>query len=179
MRRLIALPCLLALSAPAMAAETGKTYAELSGIYTFISDSGYEANPGALKLTLGHELTNWLAIEGFAGTGFVDSSFNVGAANVNISIDNFYGAHLRPFYRSSQGYEVFARAGYFHGRLSASVNAPGLSASAYGYDSSFTFGVGGAIPLSDNLKLTIDWTRFYQAQGTTVNGLGAGLRLHF
>ena len=52
MRRFIALPCLLALTATAVAAETGKTYAELSGVYTFISDSGYEAYPGAIKLTV-------------------------------------------------------------------------------------------------------------------------------
>ena len=179
MRQFIALPCLLALTAPAVAAETGKTYAELSGVYTFISDSGYEAYPGAIKLTVGHELTDWLAVEGFAGKGVVDANFNVGAANVNVRIDNFYGAHLRPFYRSSQGYEVFARAGYFHGRLSTSVVAPGLSTSLYGYDGSFSFGVGGAIPLSDSTKLTLDWMRYYQGAGLTTNGIGAGLRFHF
>lgn len=179
MRRFIALPCLLALTAPAVAAETGKTYAELSGVYTFISDSGYEAYPGAIKLTVGHELTDWLAAEGFVGTGVVDANFNVGTANVNVQIDNFYGAHLRPFYRSSAGYELFARLGYFHGQLSASAVAPGGSAFLSTRDGSFSFGVGGAIPLSDSTKLTLDVMRYYEGAGTTVNGVGAGLRFHF
>ena len=179
MRHLIGLPFLLACAAPAMATDTGKTYAELAGVYTYISDSGYNAYPGALKLSVGHEFTDWLAVEGFAGTGIVDANFNVGVANVNVSIDNFYGAYLRPFYRSAQGYEVFARAGYFHGRLSASAVAPGVSQSAYAYDGSFSFGVGGAIPLSESTKLTLDWMRYYQGGGTTINGVGAGLRFHF
>jgi hypothetical protein len=179
MRRLSVLPCLLALAAPAMAADTGKTYAELSGVYTFVSDSGFDAYPGALKLSLGHELTNWLALEGYAGTGIVDANFNVGAANVNVQIDNFYGAYLRPFYRSSEGYEVFARAGYFHGQLSVSAVGPGVALGGPVSDGSFSFGVGGAIPLTDSTRLTLDWTRYYQGGSTTINGVGAGLRFHF
>ena len=179
MRRFMALPCLLALTAPAVAAETGKTYAELSAVYTFISDSGYEAYPGAIKLTVGHELTDWLAAEAFAGTGIVDANFNVGAASVNVRIDNLYGVYLRPFYKTPEGYEIFARAGYAHGRLSGSAVGPGGAISASASDGSFSFGVGGAIPLSSSTKLTLDWMRYYQAQGTTINGVGAGLRFHF
>lgn len=179
MRRFIALPCLLALSAPAVAAETGKTYAELAAVYTYISDSGYQVNPTAAKLTIGHEFTDWLAAEAFAGVGIIDDNVNVLGANVNVQVDHIYGAYLRPFYRGASGYEVFARAGYAHGRLSGSAVGPGGSAVFYTQDGSFSYGVGGAIPLSDSVKLTIDWTRYYQGQGTTINGVGAGLRFHF
>ena len=179
MRHILVLPCLLAFAAPAIADGTGKTYVELSGVYTFISDSGYEAYPGALKLTLGHEFTDWLAAEGFAGTGIVDANFNVGAANVNVQIDNFYGVNLRPFVRSNAGHELFARVGYFHGQLSGSAVGPGGFASAYSYGGSFSFGAGGALAISDSTKLTLDLTRYYQGGGTTINGVAAGLRFHF
>ena len=178
MRRLFALPCLLALTAP-VAAETGKTYVELGGIYTFISDSGFEVNPSAAKLTLGRELNDWLAAEAFVGTGISNDNTNVLGANVNVEVDHLYGAHLRPFYRSNDGYEIFARAGYFHGRLSGSAVGPGGSAVFFAQDGSFSFGAGAAFPLSQNTKLTLDWMRYYQGSGTTINGVGAGIRVHF
>lgn len=178
MHRFIALPCLLALTAP-VAAETGKTYTELSGIYTFISDSGFEVNPSAAKLTLGREFTDWLAAEAFIGTGLIDDNTNVLGANVNVEVDRLYGAHLRPFYRTSDGYEIFARAGYFHGRLSGSAVGPGGSAVFFAQDGSFSFGAGAAFPIGQSTKLTLDWMRYYQGSGTTINGIGAGIRVHF
>jgi len=179
MRHLLVVPCLLALAVPAIAAETGKTYVEGGAVYTFISDSGYEVNPTALKLTVGHEFTDWVAVEAFAGTGIIDSSTNILGASVNTRIDNLYGVYLRPFHRSANGYEVFARLGYAHGRLSVSAAGPGGTLAANANDGSFSFGIGGAIPLGENTRLTVDWMRYYQGAGTTINGLGAGLRFHF
>jgi hypothetical protein len=132
-------------------------------------------NNGALKLTLGSEVTQNLAIEGSIGTGMGDDTNVVQGVPVTVQTKEFFSLYARPFIKLSDPLEVFARAGYFRGKINASAN--GVSTNETQGD--FSYGGGLAFNVSPASAIVIDYMMYFDKDNTRVTGFGFGYRQRF
>ena len=155
------------------------SYIEIGGAGLTVKDTslpGISWKPTAAKLTFGKNIANNLALEFTVGSGVNSSTVNFNGVPVNTKIGLFYAVYLRPSIPLGDSAEFFARVGYLRGKTTVSI--PGILTSE-SVDSSFSYGAGLAIKVTDNLSATADYMQYYNVDGTTVNGFGAGLKSDF
>jgi len=162
-------------SSGALAQQKGDVYGGLG--YSFISyeEPGVSVDVAALGVTLGSRVMDNLAIEGTIGVGVADDTVRISNTNVKVEVNDFIGVYFRPFLAISENAEVYARLGYFRGKISAS--AAGLSISSNGSD--FSYGVGAAFNVAKNTAITLDYTVFYDKTSITIDGFVVGARFNF
>lgn len=133
----------------------------------------------AVKFTLGKVVADNIALEATIGTGMSDDSKVIRGVNVSVETKEFYGAFVRPFVKINDDLEVFARVGYFHGKIKASASVPRASITASDSSSDIAYGIGAAYNISKTTSLVVDYMNYYDKDDTKVNGFGLGLRYKF
>lgn len=152
-------------------AEDKKNYTELGfGRIAYEAD-GWRLLPFIGKLSVGTKLMDGIAVEGMVATGLASSSIG----GVTLKVNNAVAAYVRPYVKLNNDFELFARLGYFQGTLTAS--GPGGVISETGSD--FSYGIGAAMAISENSALTVDYTSFFNNNGTNVYGYTIGARFGF
>lgn len=133
----------------------------------------------AVKFTLGKVVANNIALEAMIGTGMSDDSKVISGVNVSVETKEYYGAFVRPFAKINDDFEVFARVGYFHGKLRATASNGVASASISDSGGDIAYGVGAAYNITKTTALVVDYMNYYDKEDTKVNGFGLGLRYKF
>lgn len=168
----------VSISAQAQSTTTGSKglYGEIGYTSVNYTEPGYALSPaGVVRVILGGNLMENLAIDGMAGFGANDGSLTISGVTIKGHVDSFYGVYLKPKAKLSESIEVFGRIGYANSKLTAS--APGIAISASGSDVSY--GVGGSVKVAKNMSLNLDYMSYYNKNGTSVNGITLGLGFNF
>lgn len=152
-------------------AEDKKNYTELGFGRLAVEDSGFRLTPFIGKLSVGTKLMDGIAVEGMVATGLASSSIG----GVTVSVNNAVAAYIRPFVKLNDDLELFARLGYFHGTLTASSFIGTVTATG----NDFSYGIGAAMKVSESTALTVDYTSFFNNNGTNVYGYTIGARFGF
>ncbi len=169
---------LLICSSSSFAQQSNGTYFEAGYSSNTIKDeTGVlgNFNNGALKLTLGTEVAPNFAIEGSVGTGMGDDTNVVAGIPVTVKTKEFFSLYARPFIKLSDPLEVFARVGYFRGK----INAAAAGVSVNDTQGDFSYGGGMAINLSPATAIVLDYMMYFDKDDTRVTGFGFGLRQRF
>lgn len=164
------------LAQQAQAASTGDNYFEIGYGQLSYKEAGFgNLSPSVIKGTLGTVVSEGFAIEGFVATGVSDDSIRYLGVPVTLSINHAFGVYARPFLKVGESAELFARAGFFRGKLTASAN--GYHFGTSGGD--FSYGVGAAFNVSNNVQLTVDYMQYYDKENIKISGAGLGVKVAF
>lgn len=152
--------------------SNNKMYLEVAYAYTKLESSGlFSENVSVGALRFGYNFTNYFAAEGFLATGL--DSANV--SGIDIKVDSAYGFYLKGKYEVSPGFEVFAKPGYVHAKLKASLG--GISATSS--DDSFSWAIGGQYHFTDKVYGQIDYASYYDKSGDKVSGPSISIGFKF
>ena len=111
---------------------------------------------------------------GEARVGFGFSGDSVGG-NVDVDIDNFYGAYVRAGAPVAESFYPYVVLGYT--RLETSISGYGVDVSDS--DSDISYGLGFDLSSSDSLTFNVEYMKFYDEDGVEVDGLSFGLATSF
>jgi len=178
MKKLFPFIVALGFLSPTLASAQQKPYVEVGFSAITIKDETNflgDYNNGAIKLTVGSEITNWLAIEGTVGTGVGDDTNNVLGVPVTVKTKEFASLYLRPFVKINEQVELFGRLGYFSGKIQASALGQTVSET----DSDFSYGVGVAFSLTNTSAIVLDYMQFYDKESVKITGFGIAYRQRF
>lgn len=174
-RTLLATAAGLGIAAIAAPAASAQIYGGV-GYTVFQADvNGDNANLGALMGRVGFKTNPFLGVEGEFSIGIQDDNFDVLGQQVNVGLDNEYGAFAVGWLPIPLVGDLFARVGY--ASLSVSADAPGLG--SFGDDGSgLAYGAGFQLSSIPFTKLRIEYTRYEPDQGD-VDSLGISALLQF
>ena len=137
-------------------------YAEVGYAWLTLSSDGYDVTTGDLVGRLGYDFT-----ENFGGEFFGATSVASGDLyGVTVKVDDVYGGYLKLHTETAPDFELFAKAGWVHATVKASV--PGFAASSS--DSSFSYGIGMQYKFTDKMYLQGDYMSYYSKDGDTIKG---------
>ena len=139
--------------------------------YSFLSEEvgNTDVDLGAVGVSLGYRWQTSdafsVTFEGRYGIGVGDDDIDFGIANVDIEIDNYYGAALRGEWDVSQSVYLVGTLSYLN--IEAEASAGGTSAS----DDDGEFGVGAGVGYKINDKNALELT-YDTYDGTDIFGIG-------
>ncbi|MBU1287215.1 MAG: porin family protein [Alphaproteobacteria bacterium] len=117
-------------------------FAQENGFYGTVGYGNYSADDadlGAIQLRGGYNFTEFLGAEIEGAIGVADESTTIAGVDVNVELENSYGAYAVGRIPFSEKADVFGRVGYVSTEIKAS--AGGFSASAD--DDAAALGIGG------------------------------------
>ncbi|MRD55183.1 outer membrane beta-barrel protein [Betaproteobacteria bacterium LSUCC0115] len=176
-KKFLALVFLSFAGATNAAESSTKTYFDLSYGQLTYKESGLSSlSPSIISGTFGSYVYDGLAFEGFLATGVSDDSVTYSGVPLTLKVDSAVGFYVKPYLRVSEGTEVYAKVGYFRGRLT--VSAPrGLSDSTTGSDVSY--GVGLSTRVGGSVSVFAEYMSYYDKSDTTIRGLNLGVKIPF
>lgn len=129
----------------------------------------------AANFRFGTVLSENVAFEVRAGIGIGDDTVNVMGVDVDVELENMFGAYFRFGAPVNEDFYPYAVLGYTRGKLEAS--AMGFSDSESESDTSF--GVGADFTVSDGLVINIEYMNFLDKDDVEVDGLSFGVARSF
>jgi outer membrane immunogenic protein len=151
-------------------------YAEVGYAWMTLS-SGADVNTGELIARMGMDFMPYLGGEIFGGTSA--SSGNIydpfSGYSASLKVDDLYGAYLKLHAEIATEFELFARAGWVHSTVKASV--AGFQGSSS--DDSFSFGIGAQFVFADHWYMQGDYTSYYDKHGDTIRGPAVSIGYRF
>ena len=155
----------IALATTAMAGFASTAAAQDSNAYINIGVDAVEFDAYTLSGKLGYKFTENFAIEGQAGFGIADQS----VGNLDVGIDNSFGAFAVASLPAGDNFELFARVGYHFttfgvsgGNINADLSSDGFAA-----------GAGGQYFFTQNDGIRAEYT-YMDINTTTAGNLGGG-----
>lgn len=125
--------------------------------YTGISTSG--ADLGAVDLRASAFFGKYLGVEGEGAFGVNDNSASNGGAAAKLHLNSEYAGYGVVRYPVLPNANVFARVGYGHSDIKATVSSgTGAVSNSFGVDS-VNYGAGGEYFFDDKNGIRIDYTR--------------------
>ena len=180
----IVAPCLLALMSTTTFAQTSDVYADVgyTMLSTRVSSGGVTlaSDPTMLRLMVGTEINENLALEGMAGFSMSDDEVKVNGISLSslvstsFKVKSAYGVFIRPKTMLNDSVELFGRLGYTKANYSMAVASVNLSDS----ESGVSYGVGASYKLTEAAKITVDYTSYVSDVADT-DGITFGLRYSF
>lgn len=157
------------------AASAVEPYAGVSYVRATYDEAGIpEFNPDALAVRFGAEFNPNLAVEGRIGFGLGDDSQSVFGVDVDLEIDNFYGAYVRAMLPTGS-VTPYLLLGYTHGKLTASA----LGTSASESDSDASYGVGVDLFATKTTAINVEYAKLFEGDGYEVDGISLGVAFKF
>ena len=167
-------------AAIALAAAAGSASAQLYGEVAYhglnYDERGTDSlSLGALGVAIGYEAHPNLAVEAMVAIGVQDDSVTVEGIKVDGELDYSAGLFLKPKFRITDGFEVFARLGWAQSEVTA--RGPGVSISDDGND--FAYGLGAQFSFNKNVYVTGSYMNMYDKNDVKVDGWSIGLGYKF
>ena len=150
-------------------------YADLSYARLTLDSSGYSVTPSDAIVRVGYDFTKNFSVELVGATSVASANVNILGYDVALKVDNGYGAYLKGRVEVAPNFELFAKAGWVHATISASV--PGVAASSS--DSSASYGVGLHYMFAKPWYLQADYVSYYSKSGDTIKGPSIGVGVRF
>lgn len=166
---------ILSLGSVAVAEESSKYYVEAGYGAIQYKEFGATATPGVGTLRFGMNIDKNLSVEGLLGTTITNANGFVGNIPLSVKYESIYGIYLKAKTEVAPNFDLFARLGYMHATINASI--PGYSASAGGSD--LSYGIGAQYSFTPTVYGQLDYMTYYNKNGATANGPSIGLGLKF
>lgn len=165
-----------AAAGPALYGEVGYTFLKAKA-------EGESANLGALRGILGYDFHPNVAFEGMLAFGVKDHTESVVesglAVNLKLELQNSYGIYVKPKFNATNELELFGRLGWARSKIKATASALGVSASESESDSDFSYGVGLKYNFNPRMSAGLDYMRYFDKDGLTVDGVTVGFGYRF
>ena len=141
-------------------------------------EGAYDADLNSVSLKLGYYFNRHFSGELRAGKGFGDDTENAYGYDVDLELDNFYGAYLRAGYPMSKTIYPYAVVGMTRASFDAHLsNYPSLGVEESVTDASF--GLGADFRLSNTLSLNLEYMDYISDDNIDLDGLSIGINKHF
>ena len=151
--------------------------AYIGGNYAFIDADIVDL--GAAVFKAGYQLNEWAAIEARAGFGVTDDSTRQFGVDVDVELDNMYGAYFVAGLPNDSVFYPYAIIGYTSAEVEASASHQGFSVSESADDSDFSYGLGSNIDINESLAGNIEFMRYMDKDDTTIDAVSVGLTYKF
>ncbi len=142
-------------------------------------DNGNTITPSLLRLTVGNNLNETLAVEGVAGltASKANVAFTNSSATGTVS-DNFYGVYVKPKYQASPDITIFGRGGFAHTSVTGSIN--GGTSTTYS-STKLSYGFGAELKINQNWYGALDYMQYgkYSDVGDSIKFSGITLTLGY
>lgn len=154
-----------------------KNYFGGSVSFVDYSETGIGDDASLTMLTgrLGTKFNENFSGEMRIGLGVADDTVNILGTDVEVELDNMFGAYVRGGLQAADSFYPYVALGYTRGELSASV--PGFSISES--ESDISFGFGADVDINKKLTLNIEYMNYYDKDGAELDGFGLGLVAKF
>jgi opacity protein-like surface antigen len=176
---LAAAAVLTMLGTSAQAQTPSPLYGEVGYSFLKLKGEGESINLGALRGILGYDLHSNIAIESMLAFGVNDEKESDGTVTVKLGLQNAYGIYVKPKFNPTKELELFARLGLARSKLKATVSAPGISVSASDSDSDFSYGAGLKYNFDPRMSVGLDYMRYFDKDGVTIDGVTVGFGYRF
>lgn len=181
---LAAVAAALLLSVPAAQAQTTAApalYAELSYTHILLNTGSDTFHPGLVRALIGMEVNPYLSVEGLLAWGVRDDRAQVSGVDVQAGASSAYGVFVKPQFSVTPQWQWFGRLGWVHFKNEVETSFGGFSSrtKSSDSDSDVAYGVGTAYQFSPRVGVSLDFMRYYDKNGSTADGLSAGLHYRF
>ena len=126
-------------------------------------------------VALGKVVLPNLALEALVGKGTSEDTQSLAGFPVTLKGGTSYGVYARPFIAVNDKLELFARLGYVSGEGTATV----FGVSTTDTTEDFSYGVGVAFKVKENIAIVGNYTLYSDKGGTKADGFGVGVRFGF
>lgn len=127
---------------------------------------------GRLGLSFNRNFSGEIRV-GF-GTG--DDSVRVLNTDVNVELDNMYGAYARGSVPISEVISPYAVLGYTRGKVTASASGFGSTSLS---ESDVSFGIGVDINIAGDFVLNFEYMNYLDKDGAEISGVSGGVVIRF
>ncbi len=151
MRKFIPLFAMIAIGAPALAADKDAFYGSVGGgVYRLESDAFDESSP-TMRLLGGYNFNEYVALEASYTRLFEASELIQG---VRVDVDgNVWDLSTKLSYPLGNRFSPYGRLGYSYVDLSALASEQGQSIRVNDYDNAFTWGVGATYKVNTRFEV--------------------------
>lgn len=141
--------------------------------YSFINiDNGRDdVDVGTLSAKVGGRVTPFFGLEARGGFGVDDDRIG----GVDYSLDNFFGGYAT----LNLANESPATPYVIFGFTRLEVEAESFLGTTTEDESDFSYGAGVNVELSQEVSGNVEYMRYYDKDGSTVDGLGLGVTFNF
>lgn len=137
---------------------------------------GDDASLNALYGRLGMNFNENFSGEIRAGFGVGDDSVDVYGIDVDVELDNFFGAYVRGGIPAAESFFPYAVLGYTRSEVTASISGYGSESES---ESDVSFGVGADVKVSDNLYLNVEYMNYLDKDGAEIDGFSISAVTNF
>lgn len=161
-------------SAQAQQFNRANAYGELGVTFLDIDAGSFDVNPMAIRGILGYDFHPFIGAELMLMGGVTDDDADTTVlgvpTNVNVKLRYAAGLYVKPKYSFNNQFEVFGRLGWAKSKVRVEANALGLSASDTESDDDFSWGLGLNYNVNPNMRVGLDWMRYYDRGNTKIDG---------
>jgi opacity protein-like surface antigen len=158
-------------------------YGEVGYAFLKAKAEGESVNLGALRGILGYDFHQNLALEGMLAFGVKDHTESAVISGVTVKakleLQNSYGIYVKPKFNPTPELELFARLGWARSEAKVEASAGGFSASESDSDSDFSYGVGVKYNFNPRTSVGLDYMRYFDKDGLTIDGVTVGFGYRF
>ena len=169
--------CLLASTCATFAQSN--SYGEVSYISGKYSEPLISSSPTAIRLIYGFKTSDTLSYEGLAAFGLSSGSGRYLTANYSIKENSVLGVLAKASAKLGDNVQAFGRFGYAYTSLTDSASGPGGSLSQTTSGGSLAYGAGLNFGVTPTSSINLDYMVYYNRNGVSLNGFGAGYQMAF
>ena len=147
----------------------GSLYAGLN--YSFMNIENGSVDVGTLSAKVGGLVSPFFGLEARAGFGVDDDRIG----GVDYSLDNFFGGYAT----LNLANESPATPYVIFGVTRVEVEAKSFLGTTTEDESDFSYGAGVNVELAPEVSGNVEYMRYYDKDGSTVDGLGLGVTFNF
>jgi len=159
--------------------ETG--YLGANYVFLTYEEDGFseEFDLGALVAKAGARFNPYLAAEVRAGFGVADDSISANGASLELELDYLIGGYILAGIPNETPVYPYIALGMSQGELTASIEAPGISASDSESESDVSYGVGANFKVNDELLINAEYMNYLDKDGAEISGVSLGASFLF
>jgi opacity protein-like surface antigen len=176
MKRLALAIVVAAISAPSFA-DTYAAERPYIGIDyqigTFEQQSGASAEPTAIRLRGGTELSPMLAVEAHAAMGAESDTLVLPGVNYEVELNALYSVFVRPQLNLGDVVSIYGLLGYTYADMKATSSNPIPFPSTSGFQKKVSFGGGADLKIYKNVRIGADYVEYIDGY----KAVSAGVRI--
>jgi len=134
-----------------------------------------DASVTALYGRIGTSFNENFSAEARIGFGLTDDTVNLFGEDVDLEINNFFGAYLKGGVQVSEVFYPYAIIGYTRGEVEASVLGFSISES----ESDVSFGLGADLSIIDGVTVNLEYMSYFDKDGADLSGFSLGFISRF
>ena len=150
-------------------------YAEVGYMQAYYSESVASFNNGMVALKPGYNINKNFAVEGLIAGNTGNANFNIGTTAFTAKVQNAYGLYGKGTVELNETVELYAKAGFTNGTVSASTRF----GSGYSSGTSVSYGAGIQVNLTKDVYTNLDYMSYYNKDGISIIGPSINLGYKF